>query len=207
MPPRRDKRSEPPSSDRVSKTARWLDLIAYLLQHRFPVTREQIFSHVAGYRSDVERGADPASVRQSFERDKRELRAAGIEIETVDVPDAAGDEPAKGYRLRERDFYLPYLELRQERARERPYTGVPSIRMSSDDLDLLERGTRRIAAAPGFPLAAAAASARRKLAFDLPIPLARIERVLLAPAAQAATATLALFQQAVAHRTRVRCRY
>ncbi|MGH7673880.1 MAG: hypothetical protein ACREMV_01295, partial [Gemmatimonadales bacterium] len=120
MPSRRDKRSEPPSSDRVSKAARWLDLIAYLLQHRFPVTREQIFSHVAGYRSDVERGADPASVRQSFERDKRELRAAGIEIETVDVPDAAGDEPAKGYRLRERDFYLPYLELRQDRVRERP---------------------------------------------------------------------------------------
>jgi len=192
---------------RPPKTARWLDLIAYLLQHRFPVTREQIFSHVAGYRDDVAAGADPASIRQAFERDKRELRAAGIEIETVDLPDAAGDEPAKAYRLRERDFYLPYLELREARGRERPYPGVAAIRMSSSDLELLECGTRRLAAAPGFPLAAAAASARRKLAFDLPIPLARIERVLLARAAQATAGTLALFQHAAARRTRVRCRY
>ncbi|MGH7676713.1 MAG: helix-turn-helix transcriptional regulator, partial [Gemmatimonadales bacterium] len=207
MPPRRDTRSEPPSSDRVSKAARWLDLIAFLLQHRFPVTREQIFERVAGYREPLEHDADPASVRQAFERDKRELRAARIEIETVDVPDAAGDEPATAYRLKPDDFYLPYLELREERAPERPYPGVRSIRLSGDELELLERGTRRVAQSPGFPLAAAAESARRKLAFDLPIPLARIERVLLAPAAQATTATLALFQQAVAHRTRVRCRY
>jgi predicted DNA-binding transcriptional regulator YafY len=207
MPPRRPKRARTAAGDRVSKTARWLDLIAFLLQHRFPVTRERIFAHVAGYRNDLKRGADPASVRQTFERDKRELRAAAIEIETVDVPDAAGDEPAKGYRLKARDFYLPYLELREERARERPYAGVQAIRISEADLELLERGTRRLAAAPGFPLAAAAASARRKLAFDLPIPLARIERVLLASAGRATTETLALFQQAVARHTRVRCRY
>jgi predicted DNA-binding transcriptional regulator YafY len=33
----------------TSKSARWLDLIAFLVQHRVPVTREQIFQHVAGY--------------------------------------------------------------------------------------------------------------------------------------------------------------
>ncbi|MGH7646320.1 MAG: helix-turn-helix transcriptional regulator [Gemmatimonadales bacterium] len=211
MPPRRARRlsegAPRTEAPRLSKTARWLDLIAFLLQHRFPVTREQIFERVAGYREPLEHDADPASVRQTFERDKRELRAARIEIETVDVPDAAGDEPATAYRLKPGDFYLPYLELREERAPERPYPGVCSIRLSGDELELLERGTRRVAQSPGFPLAAAAESARRKLAFDLPIPLARIERVLLAPTHQATTGTLALLQQAVSRRIRVRCRY
>ena len=32
-----------------AKTARWLDLVAYLLQYRYPVTREQIFERVSGY--------------------------------------------------------------------------------------------------------------------------------------------------------------
>lgn len=205
--PRKPGKRAPAAPGRIPKTARWLDLIAFLLQHRFPVTREQIFSHVAGYRSDLERGADPASVRQTFERDKRELRAAAIEIETVAVPDAAGDEGGTAYRLTPGEFYLPYLELADSRARERPYPGVRSLRLSSEDLELLDRGTRRVAQSPGFPIAVAAESARRKLAFDLPIPLARVERVLLAGAARHDVETLALFQRAVAGRNTVRCRY
>jgi len=207
MPSRRPKRARTPAGDRISKTARWLDLIAYLLQHRFPVTREQIFANVAGYREPLEHGADPASVRQMFERDKRELRAAGIEIESIGIPDAGGDDPATGYRLKPGEFYLPYLELHQERIRERPYPGVRSIRLAAEDLAVLDRGTRRLAQSPALALAPAAASARRKLAFDLPIPVARVERVLLAGTRQPVRDTLELFQHAVARRTPVRCRY
>jgi len=74
-----------------SKTARWLDLIAFLLQHRYPVVREEIFRKVRGYGIDVDRADDREveSARRKFERDKDELRVLGVAIETVSLPDAA----------------------------------------------------------------------------------------------------------------------
>ena len=136
-----------------NKTARWLDLLAYLLQHRFPVTREQIFADVAGYQD----GADPKdqtafeTTRRKFERDKDELRELGIELQTVDIPGAEGDEPAKGYRLAPRDLYLPYLELREagERgggaAAGKPYQ-LREIRVTKGDVRRLDEATQRVAA-------------------------------------------------------------
>src|SRR4051812_12022701 len=97
----------------ADKTARWLDLVAFLLHRRYPVTREQIFDSVAGYRPSgpvplsqlgegtgervgpgAKAGPDAESARRKFERDKDELRALGIEIVSVDIKDAEGDEPA-----------------------------------------------------------------------------------------------------------------
>src|SRR3990172_1083999 len=138
------------------KTPRWLHLVAYLLDHRFPVTREMIFAHVAGYR-----GA-PESARRKFERDKDELRALGIDIQTVAIPSAAGDEPAAGYRLRARSTYLPYFELVDEEAAPRPYPGLDRIAITRDELEILDRATRSLAGHDDTPLAGAAASARRK---------------------------------------------
>jgi len=40
----------------TAKTARWLDLIAYLLSHRFPVTREDIYQRVSGYPGALQEG-------------------------------------------------------------------------------------------------------------------------------------------------------
>ncbi len=191
-----------------SKTARWLDLIAYLLRHRFPVTREDIYEHVADYRDAGESGSDRESLRRKFERDKDQLRALGIEIETVPRPDRAGDEAGMGYRLRARDFYLPYLELADERPTgDRPYQGLARLAVSRADLLLLDRATSRLAGRAEFPLAAAAASARRKLEFDLPLPLKSIERVLSRPLTGEASRALEVLQQAVAERVAVRCLY
>ena len=192
-----------------TKAARWLDLIAYLLQHRFPVTREEIYEHVADYRASLGEGeAAGESVRRKFERDKDELRALGIDIETVELPGQGGDEPATGYRLRERAFYLPYLELAEgEPAGVRPYQGLARITVSKHDLSLLDRATRRLAGRAGFPLSAAAASARRKLEFDLPLPVRSIERVLSRPLTGQGTKSLEILQQAVAEHVAVRCRY
>ena len=56
-----------------SKTARWLDLIAFLLAHRFPVTREELFGRVGGYLDDPTTAAEtpwpsrPVSVSDSDE--------------------------------------------------------------------------------------------------------------------------------------------
>jgi proteasome accessory factor B len=78
------------------KTSRWLDLVAFLLSHRFAVTRAQIFRQVGGYEGAEE------TARRKFERDKDELRALGVEIETVEIPGASSDEAGTGYRLKPR---------------------------------------------------------------------------------------------------------
>lgn len=197
------------------KAARWLDLLAFLLQHRFPVTREEIYQAVADYREGAE-GADATAreaVRRKFERDKDELRALGIDIETVELPQSAGDESTSGYRLRERDLYLPYLEFRSPSAAERappsgrPYRSVYRIALTDSDVALLNRATSRVAALRDTPLAAAAASARRKLAFDVPLPLAEVERLLAHPLEGEASRALDVLQRAVGDRTAVRCSY
>jgi proteasome accessory factor B len=193
------------------KTARWLDLIAFLLQHRLPVTREQIFEHVQGYgmrRSDDAGERARESARRTFERDKDELRTLGIDLEIVKVPDAEGDEPGVGYRLKSAGLYLPYLELRpSEHPPDRPYRGLKNLAVTPHDLVVLDRATRRIAERTELPLAEAARSARCKLEFDLPIPLRSIERVLMAPTGSPVQDALAVLQRGVATRTAVRCRY
>ena len=194
-----------------SKAARWLDLLAFLLQHRFPVTREQILQSIGDYKADLETGSDPETVRRKFERDKDELRELGLRIETVPLPDQAGDEPATGYRLRPADFYLPYLELEPEptvaERPARPYQGLRTLHISREDLDILDRATRRLAERTDFPLASAAASARRKLAFDLPFTTAQVERILAAPMSSPTARALEVLQLAVAERRRVRATY
>ncbi len=190
-----------------AKASRWLDLLAYLLPYHFGVTREQIFEHVGAYRTDLASGMDPESVRRKFERDKDELRALGIEIETIPLPDVPGDEPQSGYRLRPAGFYLPYLELSAGPPPALPVPGVKRVRVTRDDLAALDRATQRVAASAVPVLAAAASSARRKLAFDVPLPLASVERVLARPLPAEGQRSLEVLQRAVADRTAVRCRY
>ena len=200
------------------KAARWLDLLAYLLQHRFPVAREEIFEAVADYR-DALAGADAAgkeAVRRKFERDKDELRALGIDIDTVDIGLAPGVEPDKGYRLKERNFYLPYLEFRSPGdvgapgaigAPGAPYAGLLRIALTDSDVALLSRATARVAALKDTPLGDAASSARRKLAFDVPLPMAAVERLLAVPLEGEASKALEVLQHAVADHTAVKCSY
>ena len=218
------------------KAARWLDLLAFFLQHRFPVTREEIYEAVADYR-DALAGADAAgkeAVRRKFERDKDELRALGIELETIDLPQKEGDESDKGYRLKERAFYLPYLEFRSPSIADqvpqaptrspragrgasrspspvespsKPYQSLLRISLTESDVALLSRATARVAALKDTPLGDAASSARRKLAFDVPLPMAAVERLLAVPLEGEASKALEVLQHAVAEHTAVKCSY
>ncbi|MGH9201814.1 MAG: helix-turn-helix transcriptional regulator, partial [Vicinamibacterales bacterium] len=183
------------------KTSRWLDLVAFLLQHRFPVTREQIFRQVGGYDGAEE------SARRKFERDKDELRAMGIEIETVPITNAAGDEPATGYRLRPRQAYLPYLELLDAPSSERLYHGLDRIVLSRAELEVLDHATRALAEQAESALASAAASARRKLAFDLPLESSSLRRILATPLPGHVRDALAVLQDAIIRRVAVSCRF
>lgn len=197
----------------ASKAARWLDLIAYLLQQRYPVAREDIYQHVAEYWTDYDAAAGDAakleSLRRKFERDKDELRELGINLETVELDNAAGDEPATGYRIKERDFYLPYLEVATTRAAERPYRNLRQVTLEQREVAALDRATRRVAELNVPALAQAAASARRKLAFDLSdqLTVEAVERVLSRPLTAEGAKSLDVLQRAVQDHVAVRCRY
>src|SRR5438067_200780 len=100
----------------MTKTERWLNLLAFLLDHHYPVTREEILSQVDDYKAEWLKADDKTreSVRRKFERDKKELKALGVVIEPLKdrvMADHAGQE-VEAYLLKPRDFYLPYLEVR-----------------------------------------------------------------------------------------------
>ncbi|MGD2122304.1 MAG: WYL domain-containing protein [Gemmatimonadota bacterium] len=101
---------------RISKVQRWLDLITYLVTRHFPVPVEELMERLPAYAVDWAEGSDTAreSVRRKFERDKDELRAFGIPLETVTYSINRGLEEAQGYRLSKKNFYLPYLKLLKE---------------------------------------------------------------------------------------------
>ena len=86
-------------ADRITKTQRWIDLISFLVARRFPVTQEQIFESIPWYarRFDPDDARGRESLRRTFERDKEELRRAGIPIETVRF--AVDREPYENGRL------------------------------------------------------------------------------------------------------------
>ncbi len=157
-----------------TKLQRWLDLIAYLVGRRLPVSADELLRAVPAYAgkwtSEVER--DQETARRTFERDKDELRRLGIPIRTMKYAINRGLDPQEGYVIEKRDFYLPYLKLVQEagpppeprlRSRHRPDT----VEIREADAPLALEALRRVADVPGFPLRHEARSAFRKLAFDI----------------------------------------
>lgn len=77
--------------------------ICLLMARRF-VEREQIRELVEGYH-----GMTDASFERTFERDKEELRALGVPVETGSNDAFFPDEV--GYRIRRRDFELPEISF------------------------------------------------------------------------------------------------
>lgn len=160
------------SSDKLT---RWLDLIAALLRRRLPAPFAELRADVPAYDAP---GVRPESVLRTFERDKDELRALGVAIESVqEVP---GGEVR--YRLRAEHFYLPFLllgeatrpegvELRRVARPDGPgYDRLPVLTVSTDDHLALVRAALRVQGLGHPGLAADADAARRKLAVDLVDP-------------------------------------
>jgi predicted DNA-binding transcriptional regulator YafY len=155
------------------KIQRWIDLLAALLSRRLPATFEELIRDVPAYAAG---GQSPETRRRMFERDKDELRANGIPIETVDPPDE-GD--AQGYQLRTRDFYLPYLALRAEGRTKAPrksdrygYRSLPTLTFEAEELAAIAEAAARLRDLGDPLMAEHAESAMRKLACDLPLDAA-----------------------------------
>jgi proteasome accessory factor B len=219
----------------ITKTQRWLDLIAFLVKRRFPVAVDDIMAAVPAYRGKWRSGrdADRAAVRRMFERDKDELRAAGIPIDTVQFSIEHGAEHATGYRLAALDFYLPYLRIvsRSDAASAgtsagaaagpsagagagAPKSSRASSRAGTLDLEpeeaaLAVDALRRVADLPGSPFAREARSALARLAFDLDLDTLGPSPVLFADAhtTGGVRETLGLLTDALRRRKRVRFQY
>lgn len=208
----------------ISKTQRWLDLLAFLLGHRFPVSVDEIMRGVPGYAGTWESGDSTAqaTTRRMFERDKDELRELGIPLETVEY--SVGGVPDQGYRLLRKDFYLPYLEIVGSGEEEDgPATGYREITRESRslamDVQRMELRPDEAAASleallraedlPSFPYAAEARSAFRKLAGDLQLDAFRPSPVLHLDPPRAADldSTLRDLSEALSRRKRVRLVY
>jgi predicted DNA-binding transcriptional regulator YafY len=161
-------RSHPP------KIQRWFDLIAALLRRRYRVTFEELVRDVPAYAHALKREA----LTRMFERDKDELRALGLSLETMTGDDG---EPS-GYLLRRRDFYLPYIVVERSDATSglgaRPgYRDLPTLVIQPDELAAIAAAAERVRQLGDPELAADAQSALAKLAFDLPAgTLGRQER-------------------------------
>lgn len=200
-----------PRARRVSKAERWLNLLAFLLDRRYPVSREQILSEVEDYRDDwlTRDRKTQESVRRKFERDKRELRELGIVIEPraqkIQAEHTAGEVEA--YLLQPRDFYLPYLEVAVgPRSQPRPYS-LPSLPVTLEELAMLRRAAERVLSLGETPLGPSAASALRKLSFDLPAMTGAERESLAAPVDETFRKVFAVLRYGIERRRRIACRY
>ena len=159
-------------ADRISKTQRWLDLIACLVGRKVPVEVDQIMEAVPAYAEKYSEADEKArqTVRRMFERDKDELKKLGIPIETVDFTINYGTEAVKAYRLSNRDFYLPYLKLMSEEtpgAPIAPPAGHGQLHLSAPHVGIVHDALSHVSWLPSSPLKREADSALRKLTFDL----------------------------------------
>jgi len=202
-------------SERISKVQRWLDLVAYLIGRRIPVTVADIMENVPAYAQKWCSGdeTDQASVRRTFERDKDELRELGITIETVKHPINYGLQLIDGYILTRRAYYLPELKLGagtgSGASKWTDKNRVPGIELSEDEAQAALDALRRLMELPASPLAREARTAYVKLAFDIdpdrfaPAPVLYVEP----PGTAALLAVLGQLSDAIIARKRVTFRY
>ena len=188
------------------KVQRWMDLLAALLVHNFPVPFEELAKGVPAY-SDGKKSK--ATLMRMFERDKDELRAFGVPIETVTLEDG---EPG-AYRLRIRDFYLQYLHATAPGAKvargpgridRYGYRALTSLSFEPDELGLVLAAAARVHSLGDPLLALDAESAMRKLSADLPFDeMTESDGItFVPPRAKAPDETFELLGDALARRKR-----
>lgn len=190
----------------TSKVQRWTDLLAALLVRRFPASFDELARDIPAY--SAKRKAD-GSLMRMFERDKDELRAFGIPIETV-----LNDQGETiGYRLSSKDFYLPYLALAEMgRSVSKPrkvdkygYQALSTLSFEPDELEVVASAIARVSQLGDDALKLDAESIRRKLAFDLPagVVTATDGTTRLLPSAVPDEETLEQLNEALLRRKRV----
>ena len=198
-----------------TKLQRHLDLIAYLVGRRLPVTVEELMERIPAYAEKWNAGDQTGqnSARRMFERDKDELRDIGIPLKTVPYSIDYGRTELEGYAIDRRDFYLPYLKLVRTSETQHQYAErgrAAEVDIQEEDAPIALEALRRVSSVPSFPLLNEAKSAFRKLAFDLdPEAFDKQSPVLFAdrPQSDDVAAHLRVLSKALLARKRVKFRY
>ncbi|RMB59056.1 helix-turn-helix transcriptional regulator [Tessaracoccus antarcticus] len=159
-----------------AKSERLVNLLIMMLSARGYVTKHQIRSTIEGYRHQSD-----GAFERMFERDKEELRAAGVPIATgSNEPDL---DIEAGYRIERSDFELPPVAFTPEElavlgaaasvwqdsvAAQQTVDALETLRAAGADPDPERLMTLRprIPAEPGFDAAREALLARREVRFD-----------------------------------------
>ena len=186
-----------------AKLQRWIDLVAALVGRHQALTLEELRDQVPAYG----RQTSKAALRRMFERDKDELRALGIPIETHPFDESTG------YRIRSAEFYLPYLATVVDGRRQTPkkvdrdgYKALTTLAFEPDELAVLRRAVAQVRTLGQPELAADAERALRKLAIDLP-ELAATEPGPARPTTGDGGAAFAPLMDALSHRRKVTFTY
>lgn len=92
---------------RIPAEERLTNLVVALMSTEIGLTKQQILDNVSGYRQRVEAGARADALEKMFERDKDDLRALGVPIETIgDAADPQDLRDAR-YRIPQAEYDLP----------------------------------------------------------------------------------------------------
>lgn len=95
-------RSQIPSEERI------FSLVLALVASPEGATKRELLSSVYGYADRYRRGEAPsAALDRQFERDKEQLRALGIRIETLDSPLEPGNNQLTRYRIPKERLQFP----------------------------------------------------------------------------------------------------
>lgn len=168
----------PGTPEKIQNAQRWLDLVAYLVGRRMPVTVDEIMDNVPAYARKMDGSdVDRESARRMFERDKNGLRDAGIPIESVPLRIDYGATTIDAYELVKTNFHLPYLRIVADatgsevpQTAGRPPRGARKVDLSVAESRTAFRALDAVARIPNFPLRPEARTAWRKLSFDLVPP-------------------------------------
>jgi proteasome accessory factor B len=168
-----------------SRTERLVNLVICLLATRRYLTAAQIAATVPGYEHNPEDIREHDAFQRKFERDKAELRALGVPLETG-MASIFDSEP--GYRIAARDYALPAIMLEPDEAAAvgvaarlwrhaglaaAASSGLAKLRAGGVEVDpQATLGVEPVFAVDqAFEPLTAAARARRQVTFDYRVPV------------------------------------
>ena len=93
--------------DKADAAERLLNITLALISTRIGMTKSELFSAIRDYRNDIEAGISLKSLEKKFERDKDDLRASGIQLETTILQSDMGDNQETRYIINPSGFQWP----------------------------------------------------------------------------------------------------
>lgn len=93
--------------DKADASERLLNITLALISTRIGMTKAELFAAIRDYRNDIENGISLKSLEKKFERDKDDLRASGIQLETRILDSDMGDNQETRYIISPTGFQWP----------------------------------------------------------------------------------------------------